>query len=188
MFVCNYSSHTFVTLCIYLSQGIKRVHHKKKFHSAAACCYASVLESPGSALILLFSSGKIEIRWPIPQYVAFTICCHIVNGRRNASWWKEHLKFLLPCALQIYCFLNLIIFIHFACKELLTVSGSIFSGKEDLSSFILLDKIICFTLYFHRDKITYIKRSMKAYKDTSQLVFYSLRRQYVIFLDTQGYS
>lgn len=45
----------------HILQGVKKVHHKKKFHSAACCC-ASVLESPGYGLVLLFSSGKIEIR------------------------------------------------------------------------------------------------------------------------------
>uniref|UniRef100_A0A5B7B5H0 Lethal giant larvae (Lgl)-like C-terminal domain-containing protein n=2 Tax=Davidia involucrata TaxID=16924 RepID=A0A5B7B5H0_DAVIN len=42
-------------------QGIKKVHYKKKFQSS--CCWASIFYTPDNAgLILLFSSGKIDIR------------------------------------------------------------------------------------------------------------------------------
>ncbi|KAF5735885.1 hypothetical protein HS088_TW14G00014 [Tripterygium wilfordii] len=43
-------------------QGVKKVHYKKKFHSSY-CCWASTFYSTSSAgLILLFPTGKIEIR------------------------------------------------------------------------------------------------------------------------------
>ncbi|KAK3023413.1 hypothetical protein RJ639_042801, partial [Escallonia herrerae] len=43
-------------------QGVKKVYCKKKFHSSY-CCWASTFDTPSdSGLILLFSSGKIEIR------------------------------------------------------------------------------------------------------------------------------
>ncbi|KAK2966840.1 hypothetical protein RJ640_027799 [Escallonia rubra] len=43
-------------------QGVKKVYYKKKFHSSY-CCWASTFDTPSdSGLVLLFSSGKIEIR------------------------------------------------------------------------------------------------------------------------------
>ncbi|KAI5683958.1 hypothetical protein M9H77_05186 [Catharanthus roseus] len=45
----------------HILQGVKKVHHKKKLHSAS-CCYASILERPNTGLVLLFSSGRIEVR------------------------------------------------------------------------------------------------------------------------------
>lgn len=44
----------------HIVQGIKKVHYKKKFHSASCCC-ASILGN-SSGLVLLFSTGKVEIR------------------------------------------------------------------------------------------------------------------------------
>ncbi|KAL7104128.1 hypothetical protein ACP275_08G224800 [Erythranthe tilingii] len=44
----------------HLVQGVKKVVHKKKFTSS--CYWASTFGSPDIGLILLFSSGKIEIR------------------------------------------------------------------------------------------------------------------------------
>ncbi|KAG9136988.1 hypothetical protein Leryth_013829 [Lithospermum erythrorhizon] len=41
-------------------QGIKKVIYKKKFHST--CCWASTFESPEAGVILLFSTGQIDIR------------------------------------------------------------------------------------------------------------------------------
>ncbi|XP_027078958.1 uncharacterized protein [Coffea arabica] len=58
--VCSEKA-VYVYSLVHILQGIKKVHNKKKFHSSS-CCWASILESPGSGLILLFSSGKIEIR------------------------------------------------------------------------------------------------------------------------------
>ncbi|XP_048230318.1 uncharacterized protein LOC8281313 isoform X2 [Ricinus communis] len=43
-------------------QGIKKVYYKKKFHSSS-CCWASILcGSSDVGLVLLFTTGKIEIR------------------------------------------------------------------------------------------------------------------------------
>ncbi|KAK2999096.1 hypothetical protein RJ639_023440, partial [Escallonia herrerae] len=43
-------------------QGVKKVYYKKKFHSSY-CCWASTFDTPSdSGLVLLFSSGKFEIR------------------------------------------------------------------------------------------------------------------------------
>ncbi|KAL7143745.1 hypothetical protein ABFS83_08G213000 [Erythranthe nasuta] len=49
----------------HLVQGVKKVVHKKKFTSS--CYWASTFGSPDIGLILLFSSGKIEIRWSLPE-------------------------------------------------------------------------------------------------------------------------
>ncbi|KAL3525173.1 hypothetical protein ACH5RR_013545 [Cinchona calisaya] len=51
----------YVYSLVHILQGIRKVHHKKKFHSSS-CCWASTFGSPESGLILLFSGGKIEIR------------------------------------------------------------------------------------------------------------------------------
>ena len=46
-----------------LSQGVKKVHYKKKYQTSS-CCWASTFYSSSDVgLILLFTSGKIEIRW-----------------------------------------------------------------------------------------------------------------------------
>ncbi|KAE8010739.1 hypothetical protein FH972_007078 [Carpinus fangiana] len=46
----------------HLVQGVKKVYYKKKFQSSS-CCWASTFYSPSNVgLILLFTSGKIEIR------------------------------------------------------------------------------------------------------------------------------
>ncbi|KAG8383717.1 hypothetical protein BUALT_Bualt04G0042900 [Buddleja alternifolia] len=45
---------------LHLVQGIKKVVYKKKFNSS--CYWASTFGSPDAGLILLFASGKIEIR------------------------------------------------------------------------------------------------------------------------------
>ncbi|KAA8547593.1 hypothetical protein F0562_004022 [Nyssa sinensis] len=51
----------YVYSLVHAVQGIKKVHYKKKFQSS--CCWASILYTPdNTGLILLFSSGKIEIR------------------------------------------------------------------------------------------------------------------------------
>lgn len=42
------------------SQGVKKVLYKKKFSSS--CYWASTFGSPDVGLVLLFTSGKIEIR------------------------------------------------------------------------------------------------------------------------------
>ncbi|KAJ1413328.1 WD40/YVTN repeat-like-containing domain superfamily [Sesbania bispinosa] len=43
-------------------QGVKKVLYKKKFHSSS-CCWASTFYSPSDiGLILLFNSGKVELR------------------------------------------------------------------------------------------------------------------------------
>jgi len=48
-------SHTF--------QGVKKVLYKKKFYSSS-CCWASTIYSLSDiSLILLFNSGKVELRW-----------------------------------------------------------------------------------------------------------------------------
>ncbi|XP_021911469.1 uncharacterized protein LOC110825315 isoform X2 [Carica papaya] len=52
----------YVYSLVHILQGVKRVHQKKKFHSSS-CCWASTFCSASDmGLILLFSSGKIEIR------------------------------------------------------------------------------------------------------------------------------
>ncbi|GMI68258.1 DUO1-activated WD40 1, Tomosyn-like [Hibiscus trionum] len=43
-------------------QGVKKVHYKKKFHSTS-CCWASTFYTASDVgLILIFTSGKVEIR------------------------------------------------------------------------------------------------------------------------------
>ncbi|CAK9156297.1 unnamed protein product [Ilex paraguariensis] len=42
-------------------QGVKKVYYKKKFNSSS-CCWASTFYTPDVGLILLFSTGKIQIR------------------------------------------------------------------------------------------------------------------------------
>ncbi|KAJ8567715.1 hypothetical protein K7X08_019923 [Anisodus acutangulus] len=67
----NSSKQPLVLLCsekavyvyslLHIVQGIKKVYYKKKFHSSL-CCWASTFDKPEAGLMLLFSSGKIEIR------------------------------------------------------------------------------------------------------------------------------
>ncbi|KAK7360314.1 hypothetical protein VNO77_02298 [Canavalia gladiata] len=52
----------YVYSLMYAVQGVKKVLYKKKFHSSS-CCWASTFYSPSDiGLILLFTSGKIELR------------------------------------------------------------------------------------------------------------------------------
>ncbi|KAM7519969.1 hypothetical protein LguiB_018931 [Lonicera macranthoides] len=52
----------YVYSLVHVVQGVKKVYYKKKFHSSS-CCWASMFYNPDNAgLVLLFSSGKIEIR------------------------------------------------------------------------------------------------------------------------------
>ncbi|KAL2348696.1 hypothetical protein Fmac_002696 [Flemingia macrophylla] len=47
---------------VHALQGVKKVLHKKKFHSSS-CCWASTIYSLSNiSLILLFTSGKVELR------------------------------------------------------------------------------------------------------------------------------
>ncbi|XVF16029.1 hypothetical protein REPUB_Repub09cG0206400 [Reevesia pubescens] len=47
---------------IHAIQGVKKVHYKKKFHSTC-CCWASTFYTASDVgLMLLFTSGKVEIR------------------------------------------------------------------------------------------------------------------------------
>lgn len=57
----DFLSDSIVLLFFLLSQGVKKVIHKKKFQ--ASCCWASTFyTSSDVGLILLFTSGKVEIR------------------------------------------------------------------------------------------------------------------------------
>ncbi|KAH9662357.1 Lgl C domain-containing protein [Citrus sinensis] len=48
-------------------QGVKKVLYKKKFHSSS-CCWASTFYSGSDVgLMLLFTCGKFEIRWSLPE-------------------------------------------------------------------------------------------------------------------------
>ncbi|XWS42234.1 hypothetical protein CRYUN_Cryun17cG0150600 [Craigia yunnanensis] len=52
----------YVYSLIHAIQGVKKVHYKKKFHSIS-CCWASTFYTASDvSLILLFTSGKVEIR------------------------------------------------------------------------------------------------------------------------------
>ncbi|KAL1315952.1 hypothetical protein AAHE18_15G027900 [Arachis hypogaea] len=47
---------------VHATQGVKRVLYKKKFHSSS-CCWASTFYSSSNiGLVLLFTSGKVELR------------------------------------------------------------------------------------------------------------------------------
>ncbi|CAL0314269.1 unnamed protein product [Lupinus luteus] len=47
---------------VHVVQGVKKVLHKKKFNSSS-CCWASTFYTPSNiGLILLFTSGKVELR------------------------------------------------------------------------------------------------------------------------------
>ncbi|KAB2094907.1 hypothetical protein ES319_A02G191900v1 [Gossypium barbadense] len=51
-------------------QGVKKVHYKKKFHSTS-CCWASTFYTASDVgLMLLFTSGKVEIR-SLPELSLF---------------------------------------------------------------------------------------------------------------------
>ncbi|OVA00628.1 WD40 repeat [Macleaya cordata] len=60
--LCNEKA-VYVYSLIHVVQGIKKVLYKKKFHGTS-CCWASTIYNHNSdiALVLLFASGKIEIR------------------------------------------------------------------------------------------------------------------------------
>lgn len=71
-----------------LFQGVKKVHYKKKFQTSS-CCWASTFYSSSdvNGLILLFTSGKIQIRWRVFLTCIFQVswinfrcvrshCCH----------------------------------------------------------------------------------------------------------------
>ncbi|KAK9285876.1 hypothetical protein L1049_025077 [Liquidambar formosana] len=61
LLICSEKA-AYVYSLIHVVQGVKKVHYKKKFHSSS-CCWASTFFSPSDVgLILLFTSGKIEIR------------------------------------------------------------------------------------------------------------------------------
>ncbi|PNY11041.1 syntaxin-binding protein 5-like, partial [Trifolium pratense] len=52
----------YVYSLVHAIQGVKKVLHKKKFHSSS-CCWASTFYSPsGVGLVLLFTDGKVELR------------------------------------------------------------------------------------------------------------------------------
>ncbi|XP_061351439.1 uncharacterized protein LOC133296460 [Gastrolobium bilobum] len=52
----------YVYSLVHALQGLKKVLHKKKFHSSS-CCFASIFYGPSDiGLVLLFSSGKVELR------------------------------------------------------------------------------------------------------------------------------
>ncbi|KAJ7944051.1 Transducin/WD40 repeat protein [Quillaja saponaria] len=52
----------YVYSLVHVVQGVKKVLHKKKFQSSS-CCWASTFYSLyGAGLILLFTSGKVELR------------------------------------------------------------------------------------------------------------------------------
>ncbi|XP_057958886.1 uncharacterized protein LOC131151627 [Malania oleifera] len=54
----------YVYSLMHVVQGVKKVQYKKKFHSSS-CCWASTFNfntPPNSCLILIYTSGKIEIR------------------------------------------------------------------------------------------------------------------------------
>lgn len=49
-------------ISLFLFQGVKKVIYKKKFHSFS-CCWGSTFYTPDAGLMLLFTCGKIEIRY-----------------------------------------------------------------------------------------------------------------------------
>ncbi|XP_010266195.1 PREDICTED: uncharacterized protein LOC104603774 isoform X3 [Nelumbo nucifera] len=77
---------------MHVVQGVKKVYQKKKFHES--CCFASTLCTPqfDGGLILLFTSGKIEIRSLPELYLlketsirGFTLSNSKPNSRSNSS-------------------------------------------------------------------------------------------------------
>ncbi|GAU46589.1 hypothetical protein TSUD_186580 [Trifolium subterraneum] len=52
----------YVYSLVHAIQGVKKVLHKKKFHSSS-CCWASTFYGPsGVGLVLLFTDGRVELR------------------------------------------------------------------------------------------------------------------------------
>ncbi|KAK9012346.1 hypothetical protein V6N11_040403 [Hibiscus sabdariffa] len=67
--VCSEKA-AYVYSLIQTIQGVKKVHYKKKFHSTS-CCWASTFYTASDiGLILLFTSGKVEIR-SLPELSLF---------------------------------------------------------------------------------------------------------------------
>ncbi|KAK4393902.1 hypothetical protein Sango_1861000 [Sesamum angolense] len=79
----------YVYSLLHLVQGVKKVLYKKKFNSS--CYWASTFGSPDVAVILLFASGKVEIRlMAIRNYFLSQLCF----TRRLTDVWTLFPKFL----------------------------------------------------------------------------------------------
>lgn len=60
LLICSEKA-VYIYSLVHAVQGVKKVYYKKKFQSSS-CCWASTIYTPDAGLILLFTSGKIQIR------------------------------------------------------------------------------------------------------------------------------
>lgn len=74
----SWITKTSADACNDVFQGVKKVLYKKKFHSSS-CCWASTFYSHSDVgLILIFTSGKVELRWCFfPVWTLY----------ENIFWW-----------------------------------------------------------------------------------------------------
>ena len=71
-----------------LNQGVKKVHYKKKFHSTS-CCWASTFYTASDvSLMLLFTNGKVEIRWW--SYFSLWFMKWIIPKKKVFTEWMSH--------------------------------------------------------------------------------------------------
>ncbi|KAL0332775.1 UNVERIFIED_CONTAM: hypothetical protein Scaly_2179000 [Sesamum calycinum] len=111
----------YVYSLLHLVQGVKKVLYKKKFNSS--CYWASTFGSPDVGVILLFASGKVEIRKSVNKQALYFLY-NQVNGDQELLFVSTLLhKEAYRCLDSVSQVLN---------KDLVTAQGLIssFSTKE----------------------------------------------------------